>query len=577
MGDIFDQLAANGNNPSTVQQGQAPQQATPQPQRGDIFDRLAANGNDDAALASGSSAQPGLLDRANQWAASNPAEDRLTRVEKSLARLGLAIPNLAVTLAAPPKDNVEAAISTFDPTGAGVAVKRLIYDPSEHAWQHINDMAQKQRDAVELKRQTGEISDDRAKEITQHINRFETAGKALATIPFLGPFGLAEGEQAAKGDVAGTLTDVGAMAVLPEVIRGVNALRSGAGAAGAAEGAELAEGAEGTSPVEAQVSKAVDESGIAEGTPASEPPSDADIQPGLQAGIRGVASDVADEAEVQPAQAQSVRDVYESLGDQVLQQAKDSFKLIDDATGGRFTNVQNALKNVELKLRDVAGTDDALEERLAEKKAFLESSLDDVFDMAKKEGVDPAVADEARVAWKQGSALQDVSTQVRASTAGRAGVGRGVETIDPDKLAPRLHKLYDSGRLQEALGEDRAGAVIEHTENAQAAMQEIKNFEPSTATGKSALEGLVRKNTFGKSKMLKLGKVQGVTDWNGVVKDFENLGPENQVKAFGNDVARVRTYIGRQALRQNALSLLKKGAAIGVGGAVGAVGYEAVK
>ena len=104
-----------------------------------------------------------------------------------------------------------------------------------------------------------------------------------------------------------------------------------------------------------------------------------------------------------------------------------------------------------------------------------------------------------------------------------------------------------------------------------------KNFEPSTATGKSALEGLVRKNTVGKSQMLKLGKVQGVTDWNGVVKDFENLGPENQVEAFGNDVARVRTYIGRQALRQNTLSLVKKGAAIGVGGAVGAVGYEAVK
>jgi hypothetical protein len=118
--------------------------------------------------------------------------------------------------------------------------------------------------------------------------------------------------------------------------------------------------------------------------------------------------------------------------------------------------------------------------------------------------------------------------------------------------------------------------LVEHAENARDAARTIKEFVPQSATGQQALSKIISDNTVEKSSLIRGGKAVGRTDWNGVVKDIGNLTPEQQ-KAFGGELAQVRQYAGKQALKQNAITALKWGArAVGLG-AAGEIGYELAK
>jgi hypothetical protein len=133
--------------------------------------------------------------------------------------------------------------------------------------------------------------------------------------------------------------------------------------------------------------------------------------------------------------------------------------------------------------------------------------------------------------------------------------------------------------LQQLTDDEHASALVEHAENARTATQAVKEFVPPSPTGQQALQDLLRNNTTGKAGIS--GKVAGKTDWNGAVKDFENLTSEEKTARFGNDVEKVRQYLGKQVQRQTALNLLKKTAVKGAGavgiGALGTLGYELAK
>jgi len=345
--------------------------------------------------------------------------------------------------------------------------------------------------------------------------------------------------------------------------------------------ARAAKGAEAASPVENAVGNAVGKAKIAEGAPPTEPPSSSAIQPDLQAGIRKTLSDVAADNGVQAKPVTSIRDAVENTAAAVQAKAKQAYATLDEASGGRWQRFDDQLKNIRMKIREVAGIDDDKHSALELKQSEIETTQANLLDELQANGkITPRLAEEAKTNYKKAQALYDVDAQLKAATTGRAGVGKGVETVDPGKLAPRLHKLFDSGRLQQAVGPDHAAALIEHAENAQAAVAEIKNFEPASATGRNALAELVRSNTIGKSSLLKGGKIEGVTNWNGVVRDFENLAPEKQQAAFSNDVPRVRLFIQRQALKQNAGTLLKRAGTVaavgGIAAGAGKLAYDAL-
>jgi hypothetical protein len=192
------------------------------------------------------------------------------------------------------------------------------------------------------------------------------------------------------------------------------------------------------------------------------------IQSGLQGGIKTVAQNAAEDAGA-TVKAGSIRKTFSSLADSVEGNSKSLYSQIDDATDGEFTNIQQKIRNVEFKLREIAGTDDAAEERLFNQKVALNSKLDDAVEQATKNGVDPEIADKARSAWKQQSALRDLDQAVKGATEGN--VKNAPEIVDPKKLVGRLQKLEDSGRLAEALGDDRAEELM------QSAYDSFKAFE----------------------------------------------------------------------------------------------------
>jgi hypothetical protein len=222
------------------------------------------------------------------------------------------------------------------------------------------------------------------------------------------------------------------------------------------------------------------------------------IQSDLQSGIRGTLEATAKDAEVATVRSgaqPAIRNSAKSVAESVEAKSKALYQQIDDATAGRFTNAERELKNVNRKLREVAGTDDALEEKLFEKKLKLEADFEDLFEMAKREGVKPEVADAARSSWKRSQALRDVDAQIKASTFGEGK--HAAEVVDPNKLVTRLQKLQDSGRLEEALGEEQADALLKKAYDAvDAAKGHAKNVTRAktaakyTAIGTGALGGL---------------------------------------------------------------------------------------
>ncbi len=93
-------------------------------------------------------------------------------------------------------------------------------------------------------------------------------------------------------------------------------------------------------------------------------------------------------------------------------------------------------------------------------------------------GLDPALLDRADATFKQGSALTDLSSAIRASVNGlRPELANAAtntpETVNTSKLFPRLNKLADRGRLAQAIGKENADALLQHVDAAALAEQRV--------------------------------------------------------------------------------------------------------
>lgn len=633
MADVFDQLAAQ-----QTPQAPPPQQSgsvastQPQPQSGDIFDALAAQQN--ASTAAPVQAQPDTFwGRAKQLAEhpidtltgatpgygpNNPGEQDKQRIwhqasqDFQTGNYKKASSDLLDVLN--PNKNAAAKDAYHSAAQAGIGAAKSAGQTAATAAQVGADISTLGLDRV-LEPQSVKNAKARMDARLQPSNGDQAAGRmAEQVIEFILADGLTRGLPYSEN-----LAQAGKLAKFlehnPRLARIVgSAVRNGAiggtvggvhgGPEGAAEGAALGAGLGGTvtaigevpgaigdairtaaeseaEPVEAQVAKATAKSGIAEGEAATEPPTGEDIQPNLQQGIRNVAAQVAKDTGVEYKEPASIRDAIGTTSRNVLTSASADFKALDDASGGRWQRFSDQIKNIQLKMNEVNGIDEDQYANLEVKRNEIELAQAQMVEDLKESGkVDPAIADRAVAQYRRGMALADVDSAIKASTKRVPVGGKVQEVVDPNALSNRLSKLADTppkggpSRLEQALGKDGARSVIEHVDNAQLATQAIKDFTPSTATGQKALAHLIRDNTAGKSNLAKLGKIEGRTNWNGVIKAFENLSTDEQQKMFGSEVAQVRRYIQRQALKQNAIATLKN---VGKTGLILGTGYEAVK
>lgn len=196
------------------------------------------------------------------------------------------------------------------------------------------------------------------------------------------------------------------------------------------------------------------------------------IQAAFQGGVRDVLDKVASDEGVSPSPAKSIRDVAKNVGDAIQERSKSAYQTLDAATGGRFQRFEDALRNVNDKLRETVGLNDDAEDALLNKKAEIEKSQQDTFDQAKAKGVDPKLVDSARADWKKAQSLYDLDRQLKMAASGMrpelaaSGAKSSPELLDPGKAFLRLNRLYDSGRLQQAVGKDAAQTLMQHSDSA---------------------------------------------------------------------------------------------------------------
>jgi hypothetical protein len=75
---------------------------------------------------------------------------------------------------------------------------------------------------------------------------------------------------------------------------------------------------------------------------------------------------------------------------------------------------------------------------------------------------------------------------MRPNVGDTTSAAKNPEFVDPNKLFNRVNNLYDSGRLQEAVGEPGANDLLEHTNNNLVRNKQIlRNQNAAKAVGKA--------------------------------------------------------------------------------------------
>jgi hypothetical protein len=308
------------------------------------------------------------------------------------------------------------------------------------------------------------------------------------------------------------------------------------------------------------------------------------IQGNLQNGIRDYWTKVAKDNGVEaPDPKSSIRDVGQKVGDNIIEQAKKIIKPLDDATDGKFSENDLALKDVNSKLRRVTSIDD--EDKLISEKQRLLRAQDGLLNDAKKAGVPDNTLETFRKKYRAGQAIYDQNHHIRMTTSGLppgvSGAESDPEIIKSGNLLNRLTKDYSpeeggkNGRLIQAGGEENAHSLLNSVSTAKVAENNLASsvikdnpeFSTLPATESNALREIVRKH-------VSAGKMFGTnTDYKGILDEFDKMGPSELKARFSNPSAVRQSIVKAQAVQTAIKVLGGTGAAAGAG-AAGKIGWD---
>lgn len=213
------------------------------------------------------------------------------------------------------------------------------------------------------------------------------------------------------------------------------------------------------------------------------------IQDAFQGQIRGIINDAAQEYGVSPSSAASIRDVAQNVSNQLQSKAKAAYQALDDATGGRVQRFRDAIKNVQQKINELNGIDPDQESAYVEKLNGLQNAHDKAMEEAEAQGVPRTLLNRADADFRKSKAMLDLSKQIRASSEGlrpelQSGTNKPIpEKVNTSKLFSRVNKLYDSGRLHDALGKDRSDDLLRAVNDSHVAGQAAQSWSRLLRTG----------------------------------------------------------------------------------------------
>ncbi|HEX4068174.1 MAG TPA: hypothetical protein VHZ09_19300 [Acidobacteriaceae bacterium] len=216
------------------------------------------------------------------------------------------------------------------------------------------------------------------------------------------------------------------------------------------------------------------------------------VQDAIQSEMRNVINDFANEAGVNPSAATSIRDVAHDVSGNLESKAKQSYQALDDAMGGRAQRFQDAIKNVQQKIRELNGIDPDQEgayvEKLNDLQAAHEKATDEATAELKAQGKDQTakqLLDQANSDFRKNKAMLDLSKNIRASvdnTTPRPEIAAQAkrpipEKIDTKKLVTNLNKMANPpspgvpSRLEQAIGANRAQRLLASANDAHQTAQ----------------------------------------------------------------------------------------------------------
>jgi hypothetical protein len=186
------------------------------------------------------------------------------------------------------------------------------------------------------------------------------------------------------------------------------------------------------------------------------------------------ASEAAEKANVpsEPVPTKSIRKTVEQAGDKVHTASKADYKVLDEATNGRFQRFRDKLANGRRQLQNLSGSEEDVQKEasIVKGQKETEDAMQEAFDDAKAKGIDPKLIDRADANFRKSQALYDLDNAVKKSTKGAHPdvstpelLKESPETLNPKMFHSRINALYDSGRLQDALGEEGANKMFDHT------------------------------------------------------------------------------------------------------------------
>ena len=139
-----------------------------------------------------------------------------------------------------------------------------------------------------------------------------------------------------------------------------------------------------------------------------------------------------------------------------------------------------------------------------------------------------------------------------------AGSAENPEVVSSKKLLPRLNKMYnpESGRLQEAVGEENSQSLINHASTATVAENKLAStvienspeFSTLPSTESKALREIVRPHVSS-------GTLGASVDYKGVLKNFDALSPSDLKARFANPEAVRSALVKAQTIQRTKLAV----------------------
>ena len=203
------------------------------------------------------------------------------------------------------------------------------------------------------------------------------------------------------------------------------------------------------------------------------------IQAPLQTALRTILGNVADHAGVSGPSSTSIRDVVADVEKQVRAQGSSVYQVMDRISGGAAQRFRTAASNLRDKLSAITGLDDDAEAELQGKLNHIDSAHKAMLDKLEAAGHPRDLLDRADALWTKQRALGDLSASIRQSTTGlrpelaTAAAKATPEAINPKVLSTKLNRLYDSGRLTQALGPGNAEHILQVVDSAYGRSQAL--------------------------------------------------------------------------------------------------------